>query len=111
MPASLRGEIEALIRQGRQVEAIKKLRRAEGLDLRQAVEEIERIETRLAGAAPDPDSGAAHAGRPSQRMLEEVKTLVLQGRKMEAIKLLHEGNRMGLRQAKNLVEAVTRESR
>lgn len=111
MPASPHGEIEALIRQGRQMDAITMLRRTEGFDIRQAVEEIERIETGLAGVAADSDPRAAHGCRPSQRVLGEVKTQVLQAQRMEAIKLLHEGNGMGLVEANQLSEDLSRQER
>lgn len=46
MPASPRGEIEALLRQGRQMDAIKQLRRTEGLGQAKNLVEAMTTETR-----------------------------------------------------------------
>ena len=94
------GELLALIHSGRKLDAIKRLRETRGLGLSEAKAEVERL------------SGLSTAMRPtpspphSQRVDHEVRQLAQSGQRIAAIKLLRERNRLGLKQAKELLDAT-----
>lgn len=95
--------IAQLIREGRKIEAIKLLRETTGISLKRAKAEIDRLEGRLSAPTPrpeaQPDDGRA--------LLREVDALIGQGRKIEAIKLLRERTGVGLKEAKQQVDAMS----
>ena len=96
--------IAALIRQGRKIEAIKLLREATGVSLKEAKDEIERLSRDLSGeerSGMQPEEGARQA------LPEEVRVLAEQGKKIEAIKLLREQTGLSLKEAKARVEEMT----
>jgi ribosomal protein L7/L12 len=86
-----------LVRSGRKIEAIKRLRDTRGLGLREATAEVER----LSGV-----HAAATATRPPRQVDFEVRQLALSGQRIAAIKLLRERNRLGLKEAKDLLDAT-----
>ena len=98
--------IAELIREGRKLEAVKLLRETTGVDLKRAREEVERLSRELSGQAPPlPPSGTAaprHGAIP-----DEVAELARRGKKIEAIKLLREQTGLGLKEAKERIEAET----
>ena len=101
--------IAALIREGRKIEAIKLLRETTGVDLKHAREEVERLSQGLSGQAPPllpSGAGSEAAGRPGT-ISQEVADLARQGKKIEAIKLLREQTGVGLKEAKERIEAET----
>ncbi len=95
--------ITELIRQGKKLEAVKLLRQATGMDLKRAVEEVERISAASPGTALPVDV-PSHAG--SEFVPEEVRMLAREGRQIEAIKLLRSQTGMGLKEAKEKVDAI-----
>lgn len=94
---NLEAELRALLAEGRTIEAIKRYREATGADLataKEAVEALEPTNPLAAGEAIDPDLEAEIIG-------------LLQGlKKIEAIKLYRERTGMGLKEAKDAVEAM-----
>jgi ribosomal protein L7/L12 len=90
-------ELLDLIRSGRKIEAIKRLRDARGLGLHEAAAEVERLEGQ---------SSAAAAMRPPRQVDFEVRQLAQSGQRIAAIKLLRDRNRLGLKEAKDLLDAT-----
>ena len=100
--APLPADVLEALQQGQTVEAIKRLRTATGLGLKEAKEAIDR---HLAGrpARPRP-SIAAMAALPFA-----VAAALRKGDKIEAIRLMREKGGLGLKEAKEAVEAYGRE--
>jgi ribosomal protein L7/L12 len=95
--------LEAL-EQGQTIEAIKRLRSATGLGLKEAKEAIDRhLAGEPARVRPRP-SIAAMAALPFA-----VASALRKGDKMEAIRLMREQGGLGLKAAKDAVEAYGRE--
>lgn len=95
--------IAELIEQGRKLEAIELLRENTGISLAEAKEQIERLIAEEAGQ-PVP---AERTGLDTQGLPEDVLALARAGRKIEAIKVLRQRKRLGLKEAKEQIEAVT----
>lgn len=94
-------EIADLIRQGRKLEAIKLLRETTGIGLKEAHDEIDRLTAALGSEEPPPP-----AHRSSTGLSNEVAALAQQGKKIEAIKLHRERTGLGLKEARDQVEAL-----
>ena len=99
-------QVREAVRQGRKIEAIKIYRELTGVHLKEAKEAVEAMEQQgaRAGAASAPP-GSASLGT-SHAQLEQVRALVAQNRKIDAIKLYRELTQVGLVEAKNAVEAM-----
>ncbi len=95
--------IAELIEQGRKIEAIKQLREATGIGLAEAREQVERLSAEAAGQ-PRP---AERPDLDTPGLPEDVLALARSGQKLEAIKLLRERTGLGLKEAKEQVEAQT----
>jgi len=94
-------QIAELIRQGKKLEAIKLLRETTGIDLKEAKEQIEHL---MSGSTPD---NAEHpAGAGAEKLPDDVLALAQAGKKIEAIKLLREQSGLGLKDAKDRIDAV-----
>lgn len=90
-----------LLRQGRKLEAVKLFRELTGVDLRQAEQEIEYISAGLTGE-PTPEPVA-----PAEvEVPEEVRRLALEGKKIDAIRVLRHQTGLGLKEAKEQVESI-----
>ena len=96
--------IAELIRQGKKIEAIKLLRETTGVDLKRAKDEIDRL---AAAIESEQTSISSYTADESDTVSSEVEELARQGRKIEAIKLLRAQKGIGLKEAKERVEAVT----
>ena len=93
----LDAELRALLTAGRKIEAIKRYREATGADLAAAKNTVEALEKDQALAACGPlDSG----------LESEIVSLLQGGHKIDAIKLLRERCGIGLKEAKDAVEAL-----
>ena len=97
--ADIKGHIAA----GRKIEAIKLYRDATGAGLAEAKEAIELIE---AGKPPKDSTGAAIG---DDRALLAVSDLVAKGNKIEAIRRYREATGLGLKEAKDAVDALERQ--
>ena len=82
-PQPLPAEVVAALEQGQTIEAIKRLRTATGLGLKEAKEAIDRHHAGTAGR-PRPSIAAAAA------LPFSVASAMMQGNKLEAIRLLRE---------------------
>jgi ribosomal protein L7/L12 len=85
----LETRLRDLVADGKAIMAIKELRQATGMGLREAKEHVE-------GLAP----------RVRRRDTDRVGALLAEGRKIQAIKELREQTGMGLREAKEYVDAL-----
>jgi ribosomal protein L7/L12 len=94
----LPADVLAALQQGQTIEAIKRLRMATGLGLKEAKDAIDR---HLGGEAPRPRASIASMAT----LPFAVSAAMLQGNKLEAIRLLREQGGLGLREAKAAVEA------
>jgi len=95
--ADFEAELRALLAEGRKIAAIKRYREETGVGLaeaKQAVEALERDEPPPTGEPADSSSEA------------EIVALLQQGRKIKAIKLYRERTGVGLKEAKDAVEAI-----
>jgi ribosomal protein L7/L12 len=96
--------IRQLVQDGKKIDAIKLVREQTGVGLKEAkdaVEAIERGETpdlRLVAAAPPHGVSGVD--------LDEINELLLQNKKIEAIKLYREQTGVGLKEAKDAIEAI-----
>jgi ribosomal protein L7/L12 len=94
-----RTHIAELIRNGEKLAAIKAYREATGADLVTAKTFVEELERTLAtGALPPSDA--------DQSDTRDILTLLANGQKIEAIKRYRERHRVGLKEAKDAVEAL-----
>lgn len=93
--------IAELIQQGKKLEAIKLLRETTGISLQEAKEQVEQLMAEI-DTGTVPDAGATdHATVPP-----DVLELARAGRKIEAIKRLREQTGIGLKEAKERVDAA-----
>lgn len=95
-------EVLGLIARDRKLDAIKHLRETRGLGLSEAKAEVERLSATLRPMRP-PSSPTRSS---SQHVDHEVRGLAQSGQRIAAIKLLRERNRLGLKQAKELLDAA-----
>jgi ribosomal protein L7/L12 len=95
-------EIRALLGEGQKIEAIKLYRERTGVWLRQAKEAVEAIER--GEPLPIPEM-------VDERFERDLIALLDQGQKIEAIKLYRECTGVGLKEAKDAVEAIQRGER
>lgn len=100
-------KIADLIREGKKIEAIKLLRDTTGIGLKEAKEEVDRLSIEMSGQASSQPMADARGPDLSGTLSKEVVDLARQGQKIQAIKLLREQTGMGLKEAKEQVEAVT----
>lgn len=105
----VRAEIEAQLRQGNKITAIKIHRDATGYGLADAKRAVEDVERGL-GAAP-PDSAPASAASLTPQTIQEIETLLFHGQKIAAIQVYREATRCGLAEAKAMVEDLERDLR
>jgi ribosomal protein L7/L12 len=90
-------EIGRLLAEGRKIEAVKRYREATGAGLAAAKEMVEAIER---GEPPPEDKPAAPA------LQSEIVALLEGRKKIEAIKLYRQRKGVGLKEAKDAVEAI-----
>ena len=95
---SLPANVADALQRGNKLEAIKLLRDATGLGLKEAKDAVESAQ---AGA----DRATPLKGHSSP-MSAQVKAAIEQGNKLEAIKLFREHNGVGLKEAKDAIDAA-----
>lgn len=103
VPQTVEAHIEELLRAGNKIEAIKVFREVTGEGLKEskdAVEAFERGEPLQLSSVP-----AAPPLSP-QGLDEQVRLLLLQDKKIEAIKVYREATGYGLKEAKDAVESI-----
>jgi ribosomal protein L7/L12 len=101
LPPYLQAEIQTLLTQNKKIAAIKKVRKYTGLGLKEAKDYVEALSK----------SGATGAEIPlkvgiTPELKTELKNLISNNRKIEAIKLLRNRSGLGLKQAKEYVDEL-----
>lgn len=103
-------EVLAAIAQGRTIDAIKQLREAHGLGLKEAKDIVDAHRHGNGNGHAQPAAPAGPAGFPAFTATGGVPDTVLQalaqGHKIEAIRLLREHAGIGLKEAKDRVDAL-----
>lgn len=94
--APLPQEVMAALAKGNKIEAIRLLREATGLSLAAAKEAVER-----GGTPPIQDSVVGSQALPAQVLAE-----LARGNKIQAIKLLRKAKGLGLKEAKDAIDAA-----
>jgi ribosomal protein L7/L12 len=102
-PDSLEGAVRSLLAQGKKIAAIKLYREQTGVGLAEAKNAVESIER--GDGLPD-HAAAATAADPIQQILQ----LLAAGKKIEAIKIYRQQTNVGLKEAKDAVEALAAEN-
>ncbi len=99
--------VKQLLEAGNKIEAIKLYRQATGLGLKEAKDAVEAIEAGQPVSLTNIMNAAANADAPqSQAMLLAVKALLQAGNKIEAIKVYRQFMGVGLKEARDAVEAM-----
>ncbi len=99
-----------LISTGRTIEAIKLYREATGVGLREAKDAVESMEESMRSGAPVSipatlEQAAAHHRSPIEEP-GSLEAMIFAGQKIQAIKLYRESTGLGLKEAKDAVEAM-----
>ncbi len=99
-------EIAALTSAGQKIEAIKRVRERYGVGLKEAKDLVDGLEAgRQAEIELALSTFASSAPPPATDFPGEVRRLLADGKKIEAIKRVREQTGLGLKEAKDLVEA------
>ena len=101
--------VVAAIKAGRKIEAIKLLREATGLGLKEAKDLVDCYDAQ--GYADFPDRPVAEVDSQSLQFDQAIVDALNRGRKIEAIKLLRQASGIGLKEAKDLVDRYCAENR
>ena len=102
MRNNLEEEIKSLLAAGEKIAAIKRYREETGANLAASKTAVELLETggSWADAPPSPD----------QQLINEIVYQLSRGEKIEAVKLYRDKLRVGLKEAKDAVEAIGEEN-
>jgi ribosomal protein L7/L12 len=95
--------VRQLVNDGKKVDAVKYVREQTDLSLSEAKAAVEAI---ARGETPNLPQHAAAAHGVSGVDLDEINELLVQGKKIEAIKLYREQTGVGLKEAKDAIEAI-----
>ena len=100
--------IKEALADGMKINAIKIYRGCTGSDLTTAKQAVEDIAAGLSPPSGDvaDDGSAATSKTPSEAEAAAISDALSQGRKIEAIRLLREQTGMGLKEAKEAIEAL-----
>jgi ribosomal protein L7/L12 len=101
-------ELVQLLREGRKIMAVKRYRELTGVGLAEAKAAVDLLEQRLEANDLDasPTISAPPAAPDMDALAAEVVALVQRGNKIEAIKVYRDAMNVGLREAKEAVEAI-----
>lgn len=104
LPPSALAAIRAALAAGNKIEAVKLMREATGLGLAESKAAVERLESHG-------DASVLPAQAPVQTGIlpPGVGEALAAGNKIEAIRLYREATRVGLKEAKDAVEAIDRQ--
>ena len=107
----LENVVQELLRSGQKIEAIKILRAARGLGLKEAKEAIDQATAGHPFSVPQLalEEKSRRAAPPEAN--EDLVSLIRRGQKINAIKLLREQTGLGLKEAKEEVDRLEREIR
>ena len=95
--------IKSLLLQDRKIQAISLAMKQNGWGLRQAKDHVEGLQREL---FPRYASMSTLSDEPNTGMIDKARQLITQGRKIEAIQLLHHGTEMTLKEAKDYIDRL-----
>jgi len=101
-PDEMHVQVQALAQQGNKLQAIKLLRQQTGMSLAEAKQYVEQLSV-ADGQEPILPSSARTC---SAEQLAELRVLAQQGQKIEAIKRYREITGVGLKEAKDTIDAL-----
>ncbi|MCX5469600.1 50S ribosomal protein L7/L12 [Acinetobacter nematophilus] len=102
-------EIRLLLQQNRKVEAVKYVKDHSDLGLKEAKDYVDQFQNQAQFFANQYASqSSADSDTPLQTHQQELQSLIQQGRKIEAIKIVMDQSQLGLKDAKDLVEELER---
>lgn len=93
--------VRDLLRRGEKIEAIKLLRKATGIGLKQALEEADRL-----AAGQPPSASVTTRTEGDDAVSDEVRHLAASGQKIEAVRRLRSETGLGLKEARRRVERL-----
>lgn len=99
----INGKIKLLIKRGYKIEAIKLVRQLSGKGLKEAKEFVESLER---GENPSINITEPGAIKLEDSIDQEVLTLLKEGKKIEAIKLVRLKTNAGLKEAKDYIDSL-----
>lgn len=112
VPAELADDVEIrrLLAQGNKIQAIKRVRALTGLGLKEAKDYVDRLPAGapLEYAAAEPVVAESLRFVPDAAFEQEIRQLLTQRQKIEAIKRVRELTGLGLKEAKDYVDALER---
>lgn len=111
--------ISELILAGQKIEAIKAYKEITGMGLRESKEFIDDLEAQLRRDYPDFPQNLASAPRPHRPSMgnipeEDAKKMtdfIFAGQKIAAIKMYKEGTGLGLKESKDVIDALEKQLR
>ncbi|MBA3469551.1 MAG: ribosomal protein L7/L12 [Herpetosiphonaceae bacterium] len=109
LPGDVRQRIDVLLDQGKKIEAIREVRAATGVGLKEAKDYVEDVRAGVRAVSTAADYAqpiAAGIITLSQDVEHTVRREIAAGNKIMAIKLVREATDAGLKQAKDFVEAM-----
>ena len=96
-------QIKSLLKQDRRIQAIHLVMKQNEWGVRKASDYVEvlrrEVFPRMASMSTLPD-------KPNTRMVDKARQLITQGRKIEAIQLLHHGTEMTLKETKDYIDKL-----
>lgn len=96
-------QIQLLLSQGKKLEAIKQVRLQTSLGLKEAKDYVEAIERGLSPISPMVVEPTVQ--RLPEDLMREAQLVAQQGNKIQAIKMVREATKLGLKEAKDLVDS------
>ena len=99
---NLSAELQALLSEGRKIEAIKRYREATRVGLAEAKAAVESLERGESSSTKQPDDSSFET---------EIVSLLQGGKKIAAIKLYRERTGVGLKEAKDFIDALAADPR
>lgn len=113
MPDEILDQIQLAILEGRKIEAIKIMRDATGIGLKEAKDAVEALEEALRRSGPVSMTDVAAAGlrEPAPADMERVREALRIGNSIEAIRIFREATGMSLKDARIMVQEVEKELR
>jgi ribosomal protein L7/L12 len=108
--AALERELRHLLRAGRKISAIRLYQERTGVSLREARQAVEALTIAPAPAHDTPAAASVSAPHDAATLENQLRPLLRAGRKISAIRLYQERTGVSLREARQAVEQLERES-
>ncbi len=99
-------QIKSLLKQDRKIQAIYLAMKQNGWELKKAKDCVDALERSL---LPRYTSVSNVSDEPDKFMIDKARQLITQGRKLEAIQLLHHATDMTLKEAKDYIDRLALE--